>query len=208
VLGGPALGDIRSRCLRLSDTSTPEACAVTNLLGYRLPTDHAKAKQEWSAIIDGTSQLWRGVSNPFKDTIRAFLNEFNYHIIKQAHKHFKFSNGSVGNFFFAGARTFFNSIEAALFLYAKVSGVTDIVLPAIQVDIESRVMLGAELEDGSVIHGQNAISHPTWNQVEHGDKGNPETPLPSPIKRIFYKSADSNHEVSRITLRGALTLDP
>ena len=47
VTGGPAVGDIRSRCLRLSDQSTAEALAVRNLLGYRLPLDPLKAKSEW-----------------------------------------------------------------------------------------------------------------------------------------------------------------
>ncbi|KAJ1388583.1 Serine-threonine/tyrosine-protein kinase, catalytic domain [Sesbania bispinosa] len=47
VLGGPAVGDIRSRCLRLSDQSTAEALAVRNLLGHRLPIDPLQAKSEW-----------------------------------------------------------------------------------------------------------------------------------------------------------------
>lgn len=47
VLGGPAVGDIRSRCLRLSDQSTSEALAVRTLLGHRLPLDAQKAKLEW-----------------------------------------------------------------------------------------------------------------------------------------------------------------
>ena len=33
VLGGPAVGDLRSRCLRVTDESTPEAVAVKALLG-------------------------------------------------------------------------------------------------------------------------------------------------------------------------------
>lgn len=47
VLGGPAVGDIRSRCLRLSDESTAEALAVKRLLGHRLPLDATQAKSEW-----------------------------------------------------------------------------------------------------------------------------------------------------------------
>lgn len=47
VLGGPAVGDIRSRCLRLSDQSTAEALAVRRLLGHRLPLDARQAKSEW-----------------------------------------------------------------------------------------------------------------------------------------------------------------
>lgn len=45
--GGPAVGDIRSRCLRLSDQSTAEALAVRRLLGHRLPLDAQEAKSEW-----------------------------------------------------------------------------------------------------------------------------------------------------------------
>ena len=47
VLGGPAVGDIRSRCLRLSDESTAEALSVRKLLGHRLPIDPSEAKLEW-----------------------------------------------------------------------------------------------------------------------------------------------------------------
>jgi hypothetical protein len=50
VTGGPAVGDIRSRCLRLSDQSTAEALAVRNLLGHRLPLDPLQAKSEWYHI--------------------------------------------------------------------------------------------------------------------------------------------------------------
>lgn len=47
AIGGPAVGDIRSRCLRLSDESTSEALAVRRLLGHRLPIDAHKAKKDW-----------------------------------------------------------------------------------------------------------------------------------------------------------------
>lgn len=47
IIGGPAVGDIRSRCLRLSDESTAEALAVKRLLGHRLPIDALQAKSEW-----------------------------------------------------------------------------------------------------------------------------------------------------------------
>lgn len=35
---------------------------------------------------------------------------------------FDFSGGSIGNFFFAGARIFFSSLDAAIFLFSRVSG--------------------------------------------------------------------------------------
>ncbi len=50
-----------------------------------------------------------------------------------------------GNFFFAGARIFFQSLEAAIFLFSRVARIPEgsIVLPAICT--EERITLGAEL---------------------------------------------------------------
>ncbi|KAM0054611.1 putative 2-phospho-L-lactate transferase CofD, CofD-like domain superfamily [Helianthus debilis subsp. tardiflorus] len=76
VLGGPAVGDIRSRCLRLSDESTSEALAVRTLLGYRLPLDAREAKLEWYGIVEGEHPLWKDVSKPYRETIRSFLAYF------------------------------------------------------------------------------------------------------------------------------------
>jgi 2-phospho-L-lactate transferase CofD len=51
VLGGPAVGDIRSRCLRLADEHNEEARAVKALLGHRLSPHHSEAaKLEWCAL--------------------------------------------------------------------------------------------------------------------------------------------------------------
>jgi 2-phospho-L-lactate transferase/gluconeogenesis factor (CofD/UPF0052 family) len=219
VLGGPAVGDIRSRCLRLADDEDAEARAVKRLLAHRLPggggggaaggsasggggvvsaaeaanngssSSNAadRARLEWYDVVEGRHPLWQGVSEPYKHVIRAFLLHFHTQIMAQAAvlassdgpamgggaaaggapgagarppPTFNFANGSVGNFFFAGARTFFRSLESAVFLFSRVARIPEgsLVLPAICT--EERITLGAELEDGSVIRGQNAISHP------------------------------------------------
>ena len=63
VLGGPAVGDLRSRCLRLSDESTAEARAVKELLAHRLhATDSKLAKEEWYAIQRATTTC--GTASP------------------------------------------------------------------------------------------------------------------------------------------------
>lgn len=51
----------------------------------------------------------------------------------------------AGNFFFAGARIFFRSLEAAIFLFSRVARIPEgsLVLPAICT--EERITLGAEL---------------------------------------------------------------
>ena len=60
VLGGPAVGDIRSRCLRLADDSDAEAQAVRHLLAYRLSArSPEEAKREWYEIVEGNHKLWQ-----------------------------------------------------------------------------------------------------------------------------------------------------
>jgi len=200
VLGGPAVGDIRSRCLRLADDSDAEAVAVRRLLAYRLPRNSSEeAKREWYSIVEGDHELWEGVSDPYKHTIRGFLVHFHVNILRHSTERFNFRSGSVGNFFFAGARTFFRSLEAAIFLFSRVARIPEgsLVLPA--VCTEERISLGAELSDGTVIAGQNEISHPAT-------PGSPKEVvkegwdlLPAPVRRVFYLSAEGDgreHEVA------------
>eukprot|EP00268_Persea_americana_P007678 TRINITY_DN1291_c0_g1_i20.p1 TRINITY_DN1291_c0_g1~~TRINITY_DN1291_c0_g1_i20.p1 ORF type:complete len:246 (+),score=47.72 TRINITY_DN1291_c0_g1_i20:427-1164(+) len=145
VLGGPAVGDIRSRCLRLSDESTAEALAVKRLLGHRLPIDALQAKSEWYDIVEGNHSLWKGVSLPYRETILAFLIYFQNQILRRSSESFCFSNGSIGNFFFAGARIFFQSLDAAIFLFSRVSDIPSesLVLPVVSTN--DRLTLGCEL---------------------------------------------------------------
>ncbi|CAA0819920.1 maternal effect embryo arrest 18 [Striga hermonthica] len=199
VLGGPAVGDIRSRCLRLSDQSSCEALAVRTLLGHRLPLEPQKAKLEWYDIVEGSHSLWTGVSKPYRETIRAFLAYFQNQILRRSDESFCFSNGSIGNFFFAGARIFFQSLDAAIFLFSRVSAIPNesLVLPVISTN--DRLTLGCELWDGTIVRGQNEISHPTNGSMEPINKSNSLVPrLPSRIKRVFYMSSEGSnllHEV-------------
>ncbi|KAL8553966.1 hypothetical protein ACS0TY_002283 [Phlomoides rotata] len=175
VLGGPAVGDIRSRCLRLSDPSTSEALAVRTLLGHRLPLEAQKVKYEWYEIVEGNHSLWTGVSKPYRETIRAFLIYFQDQILRRSDELFCFSNGSIGNFFFAGARIFFQSLDAAIFLFSRVSQIPteSLVLPVISTN--DRLTLGCELWSSSSVPA-----------------------LPSRIKRVFYMSSEGSnllHEV-------------
>lgn len=204
VLGGPAVGDIRSRCLRLSDESSAEALAVKRLLGHRLPLDGMQAKTEWYTIVEGENHLWEGVSGPYRETIRAFLVYFQSQILCRSSEKFCFSNGSIGNFFFAGARLFFQSLDAAIFLFSRVSQIptNSFVLPVICTN--DRLTLGCELQDGTVIRGQNEISHPHTSR--HAERLpqcvnkalQSSSRLPAGIKRIFYMSSEGTnllHEV-------------
>eukprot|EP00798_Chlamydomonas_sp_ICE-L_P029139 gene29139-32357_t len=92
--------------------------------------------------------------------IHALLACFHVFIFRHSSKQFNFKNGSIGNFFFAGARIFFRSLDAAIFLFSRVARLPlgSVVLPAIST--EGRITLGAELQNGEVLRGHNQISHP------------------------------------------------
>lgn len=143
----------------------------------------------------------QGISEPFKHTIRAFLVHFQANILRHGSRRFNFQSGSVGNFFFAGARIFFRSLEAAIFLFSRVARIPEgtEALPA--VCSEGALRLGAELEGGGMLLGQSAISHP----AAPGDAPLSVTkldtqPLPEAIRRVFYLAADgadaAEHEVA------------
>jgi len=91
------------------------------------------AREEWQDILDGGHEsyqqcdisggenaqdkyehpLWKDVSGPYRSIIRAFLVHFHNQVLlthngirqSQLNPSFDYTGGSVGNFFFAGART-------------------------------------------------------------------------------------------------------
>ena len=70
---------------------------MRELLAHRLsPVSSSEAKREWYEIVEGDHDLWRGVSEPYKHTIRAFLVHFNTEIQRSSTERFNFRNGSVG----------------------------------------------------------------------------------------------------------------
>ncbi|KAI8082096.1 hypothetical protein BDF21DRAFT_337942 [Thamnidium elegans] len=169
VLGGPSVGDLRSRLIRLMDTldetcNTIEMKAIKDLLSYRLPADksHQKVRDEWALIVEGRHSLWNDISVEKREAIRGFLTLFDFEILKRAHKRFNFCNGSIGNFFLTGARLFTGSLEAAIFLFASITGITSVptsVVPVI--NSNQTVTIAASLMDGETLVGQCEISHPS-----------------------------------------------
>ncbi|KAI8332000.1 hypothetical protein BD560DRAFT_451410 [Blakeslea trispora] len=165
VLGGPSIGDLRSRLTRLINIDghdAEEKAAIKELLSYRLTSlgDDNSIRDEWSSIVEGRHRLWRKISIEKKETIRGFLVLFNFEILKRAHKHFNFRNGSIGNFFLTGARLFFGSLEAAIFLFSSITAIREptYVLPVINTNHTAAI--AASLEDGHTLRGQCEISHP------------------------------------------------
>ncbi|TFK40941.1 hypothetical protein BDQ12DRAFT_600212 [Crucibulum laeve] len=161
VLGGPSIGDIRSRLIRLIPASPSSPLdAIRQLLAYRLPAQCAErtARDEWRDIVEGRSTLWTGIPNDRKETIRGFLVYFESELLKRAHKSFDFRNGSIGNYFIAAAQGIFRSLPSAIFLFSSITGSQANILPAIVTN--HTVTIAAELEDGAKLVGQCEISHP------------------------------------------------
>ncbi|ORY00345.1 UPF0052-domain-containing protein [Basidiobolus meristosporus CBS 931.73] len=214
VTGGPSIGDLRSRLTRLINTEDGDAetiaerIVIKELLSYRLPADgeEASIRHEWTQIVEGTHRLWSEISVEKKETIRGFLTLFHFEILKRAHKRFDYRNGSIGNFFLTGARLFFNSLEAAIFLFAAITGISEPTTVIPMISTNHMVTIAALLEDESTIVGQCEISHPSVQQrtgdayvaEANGDhvlaKVNSNIifdkhdcgKLPARIKRIYY----------------------
>ncbi|KAM0172441.1 hypothetical protein ACHAPC_010767 [Botrytis cinerea] len=153
VFGGPGIGDVRSRLVRLIPEdptgANPERSALSTFFNHRLDPSPQEAKHEWLAIVEGHSPLWSDITSAKRELIRSFLNTINLEIVKRARPTsvFNFQSASVGNLFLTGARIFTGSLEAAIYLLSSITGVRDNVevIPAI---------------NSTIIVGQNNISHP------------------------------------------------
>ncbi|KAI3622528.1 maternal effect embryo arrest 18 protein [Moniliophthora roreri] len=183
VLGGPSIGDIRSRLIRLIPHAPPSSPldAIRTLLAYRLPVHYSEcqAREEWRDIVEGKSHLWHGIPTDRKETIRGkylrnvkyntthrllagFLVYFESELLKRAHKNFTFLNGSIGNYFLAAAQGFFRSLPSAIFLFSSITNSGANILPVIVTN--HTVTIAAELENGERLVGQCEISHPVVKQ--------------------------------------------
>ncbi|KAK3392092.1 UPF0052-domain-containing protein [Sordaria brevicollis] len=164
-IGGPSVGDIRSRLVRLipNPSNDQEKAALKALFEYRLPGDPSKARIEWLDIVEARHLLWAYISSPKRELIRSILNTLNLEIVKRARptSTFNFAEASIGNMFLTGARIFSGSFESAIYLLSMICSIPPNVnvFPAINSNFTHHISAG--LEDGTTITGQVAISHPS-----------------------------------------------
>ncbi|KAK3377902.1 hypothetical protein B0H63DRAFT_229734 [Podospora didyma] len=164
-VGGPSVGDIRSRLVRLipNHESDKEMMAIKSLFEHRLCQDNIQARVEWLDIVEGRHSLWDCVSSQKRDLIRSVLNTLNLEIVKRARPTsvFNFTSASIGNMFLAGARIFSGSFESAIYLLSMICSIpaSVSVLPAINTNFTHHISAG--LVNGTSIAGQVNISHPS-----------------------------------------------
>lgn len=164
LINAVGIGDVRSRLVRLiPKNDNPETAAIKRFFNHRLPKSHESARSEWFEILEATHDLWDDISSPKRELIRSYLNSFNLEVVKRMRpsSRFDYSGASIGNLFLTGARLFTGSFEAAIYLLSSICSVPDwvSVLPAINTNFAHHIAVG--LLDGTVIIGQNDISHPS-----------------------------------------------
>lgn len=167
VIGGPAIGDIRSRLTRLIPEEQHD---LRNLLSYRLSSDPREAKVQWNEIVDGTHAIWAKIKPSTKEIFRSFFIHVNVELLKRSkhsfslhnnNKLFRYELANIGNLFLTGVRLFIGSLDSAIELFISLTGITPSteVLPCINTNFTYHI--SALLENGLIITGQSQISHPS-----------------------------------------------
>ncbi|KAL9616557.1 MAG: hypothetical protein Q9204_008565, partial [Flavoplaca sp. TL-2023a] len=162
VFGGPGIGDIRSRLVRLIP---PTNAPILHFFNHRLPPSSTDASAEFLTLLDLTSPLYRPIPAPQALLIRSIFSHLHLEILKRIRppsSTFNFQSAAIGNLFLTGARLLTGSFESAIYLLAIIGGVDEsrtAVLPAIVSNFTHHISAG--LTDGTIIAGQNAISHPS-----------------------------------------------
>lgn len=183
VIGGPAIGDLRSRITRLISNSSPGTeRGLYNLFTYRLQGDYDAAKHEWGQIVDGTHSLWSAIPSQVKELVRPFFVEVNGELLKRLRpgKEFRYEEASIGNLFLTGARIFCGSLDSAIELMLRISRVPNSidVLPALNTNFSHHI--SALLQNGATITGQSQISHPSALAAHvDGESVTPQAPQPA-----------------------------
>lgn len=163
VFGGPAIGDIRSRIVRvISDAHMAE------LLSYRLPNHRVHAKEEWNQIVEGSHAIWKGLPGELKEICRAFFVHFQAELLKRTKvsNPFKFEKASIGNVFLTGARLFLGSLDASIELMMRLGRGHAKIHVAPCINSNHTHHIAALLANDEVITGQSQISHPSRPSME------------------------------------------
>jgi 2-phospho-L-lactate transferase/gluconeogenesis factor (CofD/UPF0052 family) len=191
VFGGPSIGDLRSTLTRLSDDSTQESQKVKKLLEYRLcACDEKQANEEWYQLLEDRHEIYDPISSPYRGLLRCFLCKFEAERLQRIACRFDLRNGSIGNFFFTGARLVLGALETAIFVYSSLARIAHETRVMPIIDTMDRLTIAATLNNGDEIVGQDAISHPSLG----GRSVNKEiwSALPAPIVQLSYLNKYGN----------------
>ena len=102
VIGGPAIGDIRSRLTRLIPSHQE---SLRKLLSFRLSSDAKVAKQQWNEIVEEPMSYGLALILQLKKYFEHFCSfacgivKRSRHQISNKNKQFRYEMANVGNLF-------------------------------------------------------------------------------------------------------------
>ncbi|KAK8439846.1 hypothetical protein ACI3LY_004726 [Candidozyma auris] len=200
VIGGPAIGDIRSRLTRLIPEENEP---LKRLLSFRLESDAVQAKAQWNEIVEGTHYLWKDIDSATKEILRAFLIHVHVELLKRSkltptsntNKKFRYELANIGNLFLTGIRLFIGSLDSAIELFKKLTGIDNSiqVMPCISTNFSYHI--GALLINGLIITGQSQISHPSPGEVYPPPINRTRPPTPTHESNEFFSHIDTTPDV-------------
>ncbi|SDB22569.1 CofD-related protein, GAK system [Desulfonatronum thiosulfatophilum] len=180
----PAVGDLRSRLMALTDQSVKGNPEVRKLFAHRLSLfeDPELLRQHLQSLASGEHLLMQRIPDPMGSMVRDHLGIFLEHMPQN----FDLRGASIGNLilaagYLAGQR----NIDTIIFLFSKLAEVLGEVLPVLDEDLH----LAAELENGTHIIGQHLLT------------GKEVPPISSRIKRIWINRNPTSIEPARARIR-------
>jgi 2-phospho-L-lactate transferase/gluconeogenesis factor (CofD/UPF0052 family) len=218
VFGGSAIGDIRSRLVRLIPELESDTLGMRELLGHRLPSDAESASLEWHRLVQGSHELWVPIDPAIVTMARSFLVHIDMEMNKRSRLRFRLERACVGNLFLTGARMFMGGdTDGSVELLRRICRIPVSVQVHGCINTTSTYHIAAILRNGEIIRGQSQISHPAVavevdedrdvnndndHDHDHGDVhpslrasqlhfnhgSDIDDELPSPITRVMYIS--------------------
>lgn len=168
AFGMPAVGDLRNRLLALSDRSPGGSPEVLRLAAFRFErqAERGALETKLADLSTGRDPLVANIPTPQCEAICADLALFRRHMPAD----FDLRGASTGNLWIAGAWLRFDRrIEPAVQAVSRLLQARGAVLPVLDADLD----LAAELEDGTLVHGQRELT------------GKETSPIASPVKRMW-----------------------
>jgi len=179
-----SVGDIRNRLLALADQSVRGNAEVYRLFAYRFPKNESNTslQKRLDDLICSRPSLIRNIPNPMRKIIRNHLRDFR----KQMPVHFDLRGANIGNLILAaGYLNNERQIDPVIFIFSRLVEARGIVRPTIGKDLH----LVAELEDGTTVIGQHAIT------------GKETAPLAQRIRRIYLSGSPDEVEPVDVEIR-------
>ncbi|GAB6060996.1 GAK system CofD-like protein [Desulfonatronum parangueonense] len=180
----PAVGDLRSRLMALTDQSVKGNPEVCRLFAHRMSLfdEPDLLRQQLHNLASGEHLLMQPIPDPMRSIVQDHLGAFMEHMPQD----FDLRGASIGNLilaagYLAGQR----NIDPVIFLFSKLAEVLGEVLPVLDEDLH----LAVELENGTHIIGQHLLT------------GKEVPPISSRVKRIWINRNPSSNEPARAKIR-------